>query len=801
MSARIDKAVGDAAWSLVKSSIASPEGEGRLAKALDGAFGAMLGPVAKDSTFEATHQRGEGGRFIPGTSREAPVHREVRRQQLYQHSNERLLEHLTALRGGRTPPRTNTESRSAKVWYILAQEHRQGLIHGEPTLSARDRRAGAREAAAAARSGAPVAAQVAQAATRAATPPEAQAAQTATAVASPQAGLPGLEREAANETLYERHAREAAENEKLHEGLRHYAVNEGPSDLRSTAPPAPSPEVRARLRDAGLLRQVSGGSGHGLTQDGGAAANGTPATTGAAVRASEATRGVSTAPSTPTQAASQQAEDAALHGALSYFHGIAMGTRSVDTALVSPAMRDRLTAAGVVQPRASGGGHELTPQGRRLGDVLPLPQHVGAAVRNAELAAGAPGAGRGVAGRQGVAREQIGASADVLSPSTRDREGEAARQRRETQEREEAGRQERRARENAEAAARQEREREERAERERIRRELGGDTPENPVKAQSAPFKARIAEAAARVAADKAAGREPNKLDVRTSKESIFRGVEDGKYVERTAEPSHRPQRIEPNPLTLSNQPSLRSVFGDNAPTKESLEKMWGDPDPNGFKIKLDRPESNGSTVTYRGQIVDQSGNSVGSIQRSFRKDYDGLHVGHDVFIIRNADFQGGGGGAKMMGTALQGYKQMGVKDVTVHPAYVGPYAWASFGYNVDSAQMTSIRERLSGFLTGLGIPREKAAEQVANCHTLSHVADLDLTKAGERAGPGNPGLTIHHVSEQTRGDGTHAELDVHLGKRFLLKYAPWTEGKVNVKDAWDPSYQRVKSRLGLVGW
>lgn len=75
------------------------------------------------------------------------------------------------------------------------------------------------------------------------------------------------------------------------------------------------------------------------------------------------------------------------------------------------------------------------------------------------------------------------------------------------------------------------------------------------------------------------------------------------------------------------------------------------------------------------------------------------------------------------------------------------------------------------------------------------------MGKDGEKASATNPGITVHHVSGEKRPDDKYIEMDVHLGKRFMLKEDPWHEGKINLTNPRDPSYQRSKKRLGLVGW
>lgn len=224
----------------------------------------------------------------------------------------------------------------------------------------------------------------------------------------------------------------------------------------------------------------------------------------------------------------------------------------------------------------------------------------------------------------------------------------------------------------------------------------------------------------------------------------------------------------------------LKNVFGDKMPTLRTLEKTWSSVE-SGHEIKIDSLYVNKSdnSVVLNGQVW-KDGKSIGNITRSFIRHRDGtMEVHHDFYKIDDNKHQGKGAGEAMLRQAIQTYERLGYQKITVDTAWVGKYAWATFGYNWKESWAGNVRDRLVPFLEKHGIEPERAARVAKGVVKRAwDVAALDLD--GKR------------VTLESEGK----KIDCHLGKAFLLSTYGWSGDLV--LDPKHPTYKRAKERLKL---
>jgi len=227
------------------------------------------------------------------------------------------------------------------------------------------------------------------------------------------------------------------------------------------------------------------------------------------------------------------------------------------------------------------------------------------------------------------------------------------------------------------------------------------------------------------------------------------------------------------------------NVFAQGMPTIDTLQKTWGSTEA-GHTIKITGVSAyGGDQVMFSGAIM-AGGRNIGSVTRTFKKHANGtFEVHHDLFKIEDPKEQGKKGGSTMLRQAIQTYEKIGVHEVTVDTAWVGRYAWATFGYNWD-ADTAEYRERnLTRYLASKGVEAKRAAAIAKGAAPRAwDVAALDVD-----------GITVNIESEGRR-------IDCKLGKAFMLDYGGpgsgqgWS-GKI-VLDPKHETYQRAKERIGL---
>jgi hypothetical protein len=94
-------------------------------------------------------------------------------------------------------------------------------------------------------------------------------------------------------------------------------------------------------------------------------------------------------------------------------------------------------------------------------------------------------------------------------------------------------------------------------------------------------------------------------------------------------------------------------------------------------------------TLGFRGQILDDDGNEVGRLERTFyRNETGGWNVEHDYFKIDDEEAQGTGFGSKWIQRQEDWYIAKGFDAITVGTAWDGARHWARAGYDWNPNEM-----------------------------------------------------------------------------------------------------------------
>lgn len=217
----------------------------------------------------------------------------------------------------------------------------------------------------------------------------------------------------------------------------------------------------------------------------------------------------------------------------------------------------------------------------------------------------------------------------------------------------------------------------------------------------------------------------------------------------------------------MSKPENVEKVFGSKAPSAETLVKMFGVPDPDvkgSFSIY-----TSGDKVEVNGSFVDKDGNSVATIQRSFKKEKGKLVVHHDLLKIQK-NYKGKGTGTQILKNSFEEYKKMGVGMVEQDCAWDGQYVWPRMGYKMTPDALEESKQHLADTIAEkmkLVEPEQVAAVETwiqKNVKSGQDIADLHLP------------------------DGTP------IGKEALLSGDMFSV-TLDLKDG-DPNYERMKKYL-----
>lgn len=212
-------------------------------------------------------------------------------------------------------------------------------------------------------------------------------------------------------------------------------------------------------------------------------------------------------------------------------------------------------------------------------------------------------------------------------------------------------------------------------------------------------------------------------------------------------------RRPEPGTPTPVKRPALTMAEGGtSAEVSRTMLDAFNFTAPNGWKTRL-RTTINRRQSTVRGDILNEEGRPVGTVQRSvFRNSAGQMEVHHDLLAINRA-YQGGGFADAYYKHLYEQYEAHGIDVVTINANIdVGGYAWAQRGFewaggsvpahmpglmqaNVDRAlraqQFTpEQRQRIDEFREQLRTNSDLTPKQIAN--SLSDITWTETTSGGK---------------------------------------------------------------------
>jgi len=195
----------------------------------------------------------------------------------------------------------------------------------------------------------------------------------------------------------------------------------------------------------------------------------------------------------------------------------------------------------------------------------------------------------------------------------------------------------------------------------------------------------------------------------------------------------------------------VKTVFGKSI-TKNDIHEMMGldaliSARPN-TTVKIEKIFSNsvGDTtkVVIRADAYNSAGKTVGSINRRYIKDPNGLTVEHDFFKLDD-NAKGKGIGSKVIKAQLESYQKYGGAKVTVIAGLEdGKYVWARVGFNPNHESQNHMLNHVTDYFHSKLSLSEEDSSRLANqyrdkFHKLATLKSDDGKKIGEdilRTGP-----------------------------------------------------------------
>ena len=136
----------------------------------------------------------------------------------------------------------------------------------------------------------------------------------------------------------------------------------------------------------------------------------------------------------------------------------------------------------------------------------------------------------------------------------------------------------------------------------------------------------------------------------------------------------------------MEEEAQQRDVDGDE------FQAIFDGFEHNGLHINMGYPENNyDGGVEISGSIIDEDGNSVGTINRTLSRDGNELKVYHALMQL-DRDQQGKGFATALMEHQIRSYQQAGYDRVEVGAGMnIGGYAWARLGFDCSSAALRNM--------------------------------------------------------------------------------------------------------------
>jgi SPP1 gp7 family putative phage head morphogenesis protein len=170
---------------------------------------------------------------------------------------------------------------------------------------------------------------------------------------------------------------------------------------------------------------------------------------------------------------------------------------------------------------------------------------------------------------------------------------------------------------------------------------------------------------------------------------------------------------IDRNPMLVDE---FRQLVRDNGFKRITVEEMThAFAPPSGMTAKIEELNPNGDggpmiSVAY----YDADRNRVGRVTREFRPNGE---INHTAFIV-NESAQRAGLSATINGQALLRYQKWGVQEVTLDATWVGRYAWAKAGFEIDKSDHANVLRAADAFIDEK-VPADRRAAYKARVREL----------------------------------------------------------------------------------
>lgn len=162
----------------------------------------------------------------------------------------------------------------------------------------------------------------------------------------------------------------------------------------------------------------------------------------------------------------------------------------------------------------------------------------------------------------------------------------------------------------------------------------------------------------------------------------------------------------------------IEKTFGNlflKAPTAAELHQLVGASQLGG---KLQGSIKFG--YDHRQIQVDAFGRQGVTLSRTL-SNYSGETRAYHASLFLQSGLQKTGLGKRIVRDQVRSYQKLGVKQVNLHAAEVGRYAWAKFGFNGDAKTVRGARREFAQYLRKENVPN--AARIVRDAKTLHDIA------------------------------------------------------------------------------
>lgn len=199
---------------------------------------------------------------------------------------------------------------------------------------------------------------------------------------------------------------------------------------------------------------------------------------------------------------------------------------------------------------------------------------------------------------------------------------------------------------------------------------------------------------------------------------------------------------------------------------------------PPGLTAHIDRAIAGGVDITYK----NAAGEVVATMSREFRAGGVVYHASLEVA----EKFRGSGIANELNGAALLRYKKMGITSIELDAAWIGRYAWASAGFDLDPDSKARVLAAALRFVDE-NVPSDRREAYRAKVTALiENPSDLARWDDGDRYS-----VVVDTGDAKERGDHP-------IGKAILLHHKmPTWSGAMRLDES-NPGYRRALQVYGV---